>query len=315
VDPATGRVYVGGAFTTIDGSGVHALHAAAFDASGNLLSFNAKANKTVLTLLLANGVLYLGGQFTALGSTARGLLGAVDPTTGAVVAGFAPPAITWSGTNSPDVRTLVLGGDGKLYVGGHFDGVAGTAHQSVFRADPVTGALDATFAPKLDAQAGDPLQAADGITWLDAPAGANPGSGIVLAQAGHINRAYRFDTAGKRIWYLQPDGDMQAVALSGGTVYFGGHFQCVATAPASCYPSGAITRIHIAAFDVVTGAVDPNFTPAMNPTNSPYFYGVWSLEVTADRTLWAGGVFTKVANAGKSYPRPKLAAFAPAPTS
>jgi hypothetical protein len=102
---------------------------------------------------------------------------------------------------------------------------------------------------------------------------------------------------------------MQAVALSGSTVYFGGHFQCVATAPADCYSSGGVTRIHIVAVDLVTGAVDPQFAPKMNPTNSPYYYGVWSLEVTSDGTLWSGGVFTKVYSGTKTYPRPKLAAF------
>jgi hypothetical protein len=312
VDQATNRVYVGGSFTTIDGSGVHAQHAAAFDAtSGNLLSFNARADKAILALLPANGVLYLGGQFTSLGGTPRGMLAAVDPATGAVLPTFAPPTIAWSGSNSPDVRTLVLGADGNgapmLYVGGHFDTVGGSAHLSVFRADPITGALDTGFAPKLDAPAGDALQAVDGIVWVDGSAGGSPG--IVVAQAGHFNRAYRFDTAGNRIWYLTPDGDMQAVAVSGSSVYFGGHFQCVATAPASCYPSGAVTRIHIAAFDLATGAVDSQFAPKMNPTNAPYYYGVWSLEVTSDGTLWAGGVFTKVWSGGKTYQRPKLAAF------
>jgi len=312
VDPAANRVYVGGAFSTIDGSGVHAQHAAAFDATtGKLLAFNAKANKPVLTLLLANGVLYLGGQFTALGTTARSQLGAVDPTTGAVLSTFAPPAVTWSGTNSPDVRTLVLGADGngvpKLYAGGHFDSVGGASHLSLFRVDPGTGALDPSFAPRLDAPAGDPLQAVDGIVWVDGSQGGNPG--IIAAQAGHYNRAYRFDTSGNRSWYLKPDGDMQAVALSGTTVYFGGHFQCMATAPADCYPNGAVTRIHIAAIDLNTGAIDPAFAPKMNPTNSPYYYGVWSLEVTSNGALWAGGVFTKVYDGTKTYARPKLAAF------
>ncbi len=312
VDPTTHRVYVGGAFTKIDGSGTHAQHAAAFDgATGALLSFNMRANDQVDALLLAEGMLYVGGQFTSVAATPRTTLAAVDPATGALVTTFTPPAIAWSGTNRPDVRTLALGQDAgaapALYVGGHFDTADGAAHMSVLRVNPRTGALDAAFAPKIDFTANDPLQAADGIAWVDGSQGGSPG--IVVAQAGHTNRGYRFDATGKRIWFLTPDGDMQAVALSRGTAYFGGHFRCVATAPASCYTTGGVTRVHIAAVDLGTGAVDPDFTPAMNPSNAPYYYGVWSLEVTSDGVLWAGGVFSQVWSGGKTYKRPKLAAF------
>jgi len=317
VDPATHRVFVGGAFTRVDGSGTHAQHAAAFDgATGALLNFNMRASSTVDALLLGSGsMLYVGGQFTSVGGTPRTALAAVDRTTGALVTTFTPPMISWSGSNKPDVRTLALGNDANgapaLYVGGHFDSAGGAAHMSVIRVDPVTGGLDPSFAPKIEATTystgPDPLQAADGIVWVDGSQDGTPG--IVVAQAGHTNRGYRFDTSGNSLWKLTPDGDMQAVALSGGSVYFGGHFRCVATAPSSCYTTGGVTRVHIAAFDLTTGVVDPDFTPAMNPSNAPYFYGVWSLEVTANKSLWAGGVFTQVGSAGKAYKRPKLAVF------
>lgn len=322
VDPATHRVYVGGAFTRVDGSGTHAQHAAAFDGTtGALLNFDLRAGGPVDALLLGNGMLYAGGQFTSVGGTSSTALAAVDPTTGALVTTFTPPTIAWSGTNKPDVRTLALGNDAHgapaLYVGGHFDSAGGTAHMSVIRVDPVTGGLDSSFAPKIDATTystgPDPLQAADGIVWVDGSQGGSPG--IVVAQAGHTNRGYRFDIDGNPLWKLTPDGDMQAVALSKGTVYFGGHFRCVATAPSSCYTTGGVTRVHIAAFDVNTGVVDPNFTPAMNPSNAPYFYGVWSLEVTSNGSLWAGGVFAQVGSGGKTYKRPKLAVFPALPQS
>jgi hypothetical protein len=262
-------------------------------------------------LLPSGAKLYVGGQFATLAGTVRGSLAAVDPITGAVVPGFTPPAIRWSGSNRPDVRALALGVDSSgapaLYAGGHFDTVAGAAHQSVIRVNPTTGALDAGFAPALDAQPGDPLQAADGITWVDGSQGGGPG--IVVAQAGHYNRAYRFDTSGRRKWFLTPDGDVQALALSGSTVYVGGHFQCVATGPAYCSYGAGVSRVHLAAVDLGTGAVQSDFIPKLGPSNAPYFFGVWSLEVVSDGTLWAGGVFTRVSGVGKTYQRPKLAAF------
>jgi hypothetical protein len=317
VDHTTNRVYVGGRFTEVDGSGVHAQHAAALEGTtGKLLAFDLRANKPVKALLPGAGILYVGGQFTSVSAVPDTDLAAVDPATGAPVATFNPPAIRWSGTNSPDVRALALGtdarGDRALYAGGHFDTVDGAAHQSVIRLDPTTGALDGGFAPALDVTSDDPLQAADGIAWVDASQGGSPG--IVLAQAGHTNRAYRFDTSGKRIWYLTPDGDMQAVAVSGATAYFGGHFECVAAAPEFCSFGKGVTRVHIAAVDLGTGAVDSGFAPKMDPSNAPYFFGVWSVEVSSDGTLWAGGVFRQVDSGGKTYKRPKLAAFPPLPT-
>jgi hypothetical protein len=74
-----------------------------------------------------------------------------------------------------------------------------------------------------------------------------------------------------------------------------------------------VVRIHIVAVDLGTGAIDPQFAPKMNPTNAPYYYGVWSLDVSSDGTLWAGGVFTKVYSGTKTYSRPKLAAFPAVP--
>jgi hypothetical protein len=227
---------------------------------------------------------------------------------------FVPPTIAWSGSNTPDVRTLAFGADASatpsLYVGGHFDTVNGAAHMSVIRVNAATGALDTSFAPSLDVTADDPLQAADQIAWVDSTQDGT--AGIVVAQAGHTNRAYRFDLSGtRRLWYMTPNGDMQTVVLSGTTVYLGGHFTCVATFPSSCYSTGGITRIHIAAADLTTGAIDTTFKPRMDPSSAPYFYGVWSLEVAADGTLWAGGVFMQVTVNGTGYPRPKLAAFPP----
>jgi hypothetical protein len=314
VDPSSHTVYVGGDFTKVDGSGLHDQHAAAFDETTGALrtGFNVKANDSVRALLLANNVLYLGGRFSTVQSAPRTLLAAVDPATGTVSSTFLPPTITWTTTtNRPDVRTLALGADATgaaaLYVGGHFDTVAGSPHQSVIRVNPGTGTLDPAFAPKLDVTSGDGLQAVDSIAWLNGSQDGTPG--IVVAQAAHTNRAYRFTTTGSLKWKLTPDGDMQSAAVSGTSVYLGGHFTCVATAPASCYPSGAIKRVHIVAVNVTTGAIDPAWAPSMNPTTQPYYFGVWSVEITADGALWAGGAFKSVAVGTTTYAHPKLAAF------
>jgi hypothetical protein len=231
------------------------------------------------------------------------------------VSSFAGPSITWTETSktaATEVRTLALGADAAgnavLYAGGHFDTVGGRPHESLARLSAGSGALDDTFAPALDAPTPDDLQAVDKILWI--PASADGTAGIVVAQAGHINRAYRFTTSGGRVWTQKPDGDVQTAAVSGSTVYFGGHFQCDSTGTGSCLvgKAGGFKRVHLVAVDLTSGAIDTGFAPSLTPKIQPYYYGVWSLMVDSNGALWAGGVFTTVF-ADKSYSRPKLAVF------
>jgi hypothetical protein len=318
VDSADNPLVVGGDFTAVDGSATGAKHVAAFDLSTGVLQggFNANVNGSVRSLLYHGGRLYVGGRFTAVQKATRLRLAAVDMPSGQLDTGFASPAITWTATTktaATDVRTLALDDTATvLYAGGHFDTVGGSSHQSMVRMDASTGTPDATFAPALDVST-DPnyldLQAVDQIVWI--PAGLDGTPGIVAAQAAHVNRAYRFTVSGLRKWTIRPDGDVQAAAVSGSSVYLGGHFACLANCLKGA-PSPAVTRIHIAAVDLTSGAIDTAFLPKMQPNVSPYFFGVWTLQVTTNGQLWVGGAFKTVQNSGTSYPRPKLAVFPPA---
>jgi hypothetical protein len=194
-------------------------------------------------------------------------------------------------------------GSAALYVGGHFDHLGNDRHVALARVNPSTGAPDNSFAPSLDGSTADNLLAIDDLAWAS--------GSLLVAQAGHVNRGYRFAASGSRVWTQRTDGDVQAVAVNGGSVYFGGHFTCDATGGGSCLKggSGGQTRIHIVAVSLTSGAIDPAFAPAMRPTVKPYFFGVWSLTVASDGALWAGGQFSKVVTGSTTYPRPKLAVF------
>ncbi len=316
VNPTAGLVYVGGNFTAVDGSSTAAGHVAAFNAATGNRDTNFRVSTTgpVHALLYDGGrnLLYVGGRFTSINSTGRVRLAAVSPTTGSVSTTFRPPKITWTATSqtgSTEVRALALGanssGSPALYVGGHFDHVGSAPHLAIARLDPATGAPDDSFVPTLDGPSDDNLLAVDDLAWAS--------SSILAAQAGHVNRGYRFTTSGHRVWTQKPDGDMQAVAVHGSSVYFGGHFTCDATGSGSCLNggSGGQSRVHIVAVDLASGAIDPAFTPAMLPTVKPYYYGVWSLTVASTGALWTGGQFAKVVTGGSTYPRPKLAVFPP----
>jgi hypothetical protein len=312
VDTARNRVYVGGSFTKVDGSGTGAKHVAAFSMSSGarIRSFSAAANGPVYALAYSGStdLLYLGGRFSAVNGHQRSRLAGVSPVNGGVSSRFTPPTVSWTESHSvSDVRSLAVGvngsGSGMLYVGGHFDHVGGSAQLSLMRVRLSSGAFDGGFRPSLEHSNADPLMSILAIHTVS--------GGIIVGQAGHVNRALRFNLSGAQVWRLKTDGDVQAVAVHGASVYVGGHFRCVDRSHEPvCGPNGsAWTRVHLAAVNPSTGAVDPGFSPRMEPNFAPYFFGVWMLRVSASGVLWVGGESTKVVSGGHSYSRPKLAAF------
>jgi hypothetical protein len=109
-------LYAGGVFTSIGGSA--RLHLAALSTDdGAVLPFDAPQAQRVTELVSAPGRLYVGTDHVA----------ALDPATGAPVAGFSSP-VTFG------VHALALGGN-RLYVGG----------DDLVALDATTGALDPAF--------------------------------------------------------------------------------------------------------------------------------------------------------------------------
>lgn len=306
-------VFVGGRFSKVDGKIYGGMHAAAFDAAtgAQRRAFNTRINGGVVRAISVSGSrVYLGGSFTTVAGNPVPPLIAVDAANGATDAGFAP-TIASVLDSAPAVWALAHDAAAtRLYVGGHFDTVNGVSRSSIAALSPSTGATDDTFNPKLSFSSGDKLQGIDAIAPVEADQSNGIAAGIVLGQAGHTNRAYRFDLGGQMLWAVAPDGDVQAVAVRGSTVYLGGHFTCLMR----CSRSDALPRMHIAAvsYDPQPGTTVPvpdAWAPNMAPTWSPYFYGVWALTVGGNGDLWAGGVFRDVVSGGVTYPRPKVAAF------
>lgn len=310
--PDGSRLYAGGGFSSYDGTGSAKHIVALSSATGaKIKSFDGQIGGTgsVYALLVTPTRLYAGGKFTQVQSASHTAAVALDLTTGAADPGFAP-----SITNPPsgndtavaDVRSLAVGSDAagraRLYVGGHFDMVGGVPRSTIAALDPASGVLDTTFAPTIDQSyvTADPLQA--GLAIL-AVGGASPG--VVLAQAGHTNRAYRFSLTGARVWYYNPDGDVQALAMDGDSVYLGGHFEALRVGKGTTlYP-----HMHLAAVSYASGGIpDASFSPTVGSIRSPYYYGVWALRMV-DGRLWAGGAFGDVTVGGTSYFASKLAVF------
>lgn len=309
-----GSVYAGGALTSV--GGVSRPRLAALNASTGKVDpqWKPRANKPVYVLALSpdGSRIYIGGDFTKLSGTVRNRLAAVDAATGGVDAAWTPSADSrvralaasgrgvyaggdfgtinglsrvrlalldgatgdpdpgWSASTNALVRTLKLPADGnRLYVGGEFTDVSGLVRKKLVALDAVTGAVDSVWKPVTKRPVFD--LAVSGTHVFTAEGGA----------AGGAVAAYTADT-GALAWNLKGDGDAQAIALLGETVYAGGHFNLL----------GDQVRNQVAAIDAATGVIDATWTPTMDgdPKGGR---GVWALLGSGTR-LYAGGDFSGV---------------------
>ncbi len=313
-----------GAFTKVDG--MVAGHVARFDAvTGQKLSMTSGITGNVFASELANGKLYIGGNFRRVQSSSdnRTNLAALDAATGALDPSWTPTAemVPVDGTANGPAHNKVAARDieatedgGRLYVSGDFDtfnGVTNTSAIAAVNADD--GAIASGWSP--DRAEFAQSKGFQGMQIAVVNSSTGFAEGVILAAGGTTNRAWRLNPDGGVRWRVHTDGDVQAAAFSGGTVYLGGHFICVSTS--NCYDSstsGDAERTHVAAFPYVppTGSTnppaDPTWSPSLGPTFSPYFYGVWTLQVF-NGSLYAGGVFNQVYNDGTTYKQPKFAKF------
>lgn len=306
------RIYLGGAFTHVDGVARDRL--AAIDATtGELTDWAPEANGQVMALAGSpDGTrIYAGGDFTAVGGVARSRLVAIDTATGAVDS-------RWMAGANSTVRALAVSGD-RLYVGGDFTKLKGQRRARLALVTGITGNLNRRWAPKADdtvrtlawtargrrvyaggdfarisGQSKRNLAALDAITGAPNKAwrpksGDRPvfdlqvsGTGVYVAQGGSPGgafAAYHANNKGKAIWRQRTDGDVLAIAVLDGKVYVGGHFVTVADQ----------TRRFFAAADATTGALDQQWDPS---GGGGY---VWALTPDASRTrIYAGGDFMRV---------------------
>src|SRR6266498_1549161 len=309
------RVYIGGSFTSVGGQprgGLAALDAA----TGQLVaSWRADVTGGPVEALAASpdgGTLYVGGDFTAVGGTARRRLAAVSTAGGAVgpwrpaasggmvmalaagagrvyaggkftsIGGVARPYLAalstdgavlgWDPRADASVRALALDG-GRLYAAGDFHNIGGRAQRTIAALDPASAA-DSGWHPQATCP-GLGLTVASGTVYL-ACGGASAGGGNAVL-------AYSASTGARR-WSAGGDGDVHAVAVLDGVAYTGGHFTTIAGA----------SRKKAAAFDAASGqllAWDPHPDSTL---------GVFSMLADGD-WLWMGGDFTSVGGVAQAH--------------
>ncbi len=268
-------LYLGGTFQVVNATPRPYLVSVSTSTAA-LTTFNPGPDGPVYSMALSGNTLFAGGPFSSIGGQLRTYLGAVDVTTNL--------ATTWDPEPDGLVWSMAVI-SGVLYVGGDFTHVslAFTIRNGAAAYTIATGAL-ASWNPNIL-----------GTVYAMTPSGTTLYMGGFFSQVGNNTtrlNAVAVTTSGSITGWNPAAGDpnlgdaVQAIAVSGTTVYVGGSFNTVGGQP----------RRNLAAVDASTGA-PLAFNPDMNKE-------VDGLAVGGTR-VFAGGRFTS----GGGVARTNLAAL------
>lgn len=273
-----GRLYLGGAFNTVDGANNRRNIAAVDAASGALISsWHPTAGGMVDGLAVVGGNVYASGNFDSVtddtGTYNQSFVARFDATSGLFDQGWTP---------APDdrVRAVIGSQDGsRIFLGGDFRHVNGngTANTTASLVTS-TGAVDTTFRPGNNNGTNHAIVyflATDGTRLIEAVGGSG---GSCTAQNA---------TTGATLWAHHTNGNLQSVQIIGNTAYCGGHF-------GGSGSFDGLDRDKLAAVTISTGAIQA-FAPVVNSA-----LGIWSLGADGS-TLYAGGDFTKISGINQSF--------------
>lgn len=324
-EPTGNRLYVGGQFTSIDGSTRNRV--AALDAaSGFATAWNPGANNQVFAILASGSTVYVGGQFTVVGGQTRNRIAALDATTALATA--------WDPNAGNLVQTLALSGS-TLYAGGDFLTIGGQSRSRIAALSTASGLATAwnpsafntvsvLVANGSEVFAGGSFNGIGGVARNNLAAfdvgsgqvtGWNPNANnlvqalVVTPDVAYVggnftqiggairNNAAAIDLTNglATAWDPNVDGQVSALALAGGRIYLGGLFSFV----------GGQAHMNLAAVSATTGQVDPWSADADNQ--------VLTIDASTP-TVYVGGNFTTVGSSVRSF----LAALDPvtgAPTA
>jgi beta-propeller uncharacterized protein DUF5122 len=278
VSAAGGRIFAGGDFTRLAGRAQPRLGALAGTSGAADFGWQVDTDGRVNALALsADGArLYVGGDFTSAGGTARRRLAAMEATG----AGAVDPA--WDPGSDVEIRAVALSPDGaRLYAGGGDDNenpaLTGPPRRLLVAIDTATGAVDPGFDPRpaaatmtLATSAGA-VYAGGQFTSVNGLPRANLAA--LDAVSGALDTGFVADT----------NGAVMAVASDGLGLYAGGVFSTV----------NGVTRRRLARLDANTGAVVTGWEATASAA-------VQSLTLAGDR-LYVGGAFSTLGGLPRNH--------------
>ncbi len=279
-------VYAGGNFTSIGGQTRN--HIAALDTGTGLASaWNPNADNSVLALAVSGTTVYVGGYFTSIGGQPRNCIAALDTGMGLATTSN-PNAVLLNGT--PSVHALAVSGT-TVYAGGGFTSIGGQPRNNIAALDTETG-LATTWNPNAGgggfnqlptvgvlAVSGTTVYAGGAFTSI----GGQPRNNIAaLDTETGLATAWNPNAGGG----LYSDNSVDALAVSGTTVYAGGGFTTIGGQPQN----------YIAALDAGTG-----LATAWNPyANDGSPNSVYALAVSGT-TVYAGGYFSTIGGQSRGW--------------
>jgi trimeric autotransporter adhesin len=310
-----GTIYLGGSFTSVNGTTRNRL-AACNASDGTLLGWNPNANGVVRALKVspAGTRVYVGGDFSAVGGAARSRVAALSPSSGG--------AFGWSPYVNNSVKAITTSTTGAtVYAGGDFNSAEGAARSRLAAFNATSGNLT-SLKPSISNGAGNfatvltlaispnnqtlylggdfalvnghsrrnAAAVSSGIgtlrAWSPASTADVVGELVVSASgntvfaggrgAGGYAQAYGPTSGGTPVWNVATNGDVEALAIATSTLYVGGHFTTV----------GGSTRHHLAALTASGGLL--SWAPDANGV-----FGAFDAAATSSRVAF-GGEFTTI---------------------
>jgi len=225
-------IYAGGAFTTIGGATYNDIGAVSAIDGSAVSAFNPNLNGAVNSLILSLDGLhaYFGGAFTTIGGVTYNRLAEVSTSDGSAVSAFNPDV-------NGIVNALAVSSDGlKLYLGGQFTSVGGTAVTRFSAVNTTDGSRITSFAPVVTGastfginalvfSADESVIYATGRSRFTAIQGRNLLAGLHVSDATvtsfNASPATSFSTNNQAGTTL---ASISAIARSGRKIYIGGSF-------------------------------------------------------------------------------------------
>lgn len=322
-----GTVYVGGAFSTLNGGTARKLLLLDTTTGLPVPGFAPPViNGVVNDVKRVGNRLYIGGTFTRIGTAAHAGIATLDATTGALdpyldiqLAGhhsWTSASPTTDASAPVGVTKLAIDPKGtRLVAVGNFKTVDGTDRDQAFMVD-LTGPTAALadwqtnrydprcYANAYDSWIRDVDFAPDGTYFVIAGTGGYPGYDVLC------DAAARWETAAtgsdlQPTWVDWTGGDtLLSVAVSDTAVYVGGHQRWMNNAYASDWAGpGAVARPGLAALDPTTGV-----PLSWNPGRNPRGVGAAALFL-APEGLYVGSDTNVIGNGKTRAQRKKIAMF------
>ncbi len=266
-------VYLGGAFTLVNG-GSPVARLAKFDAAGVAdLSWTPNPSDDVLAIAVpgGGGVVYVGGEFLNAGGQPRAHIAAIDAGGNAIA--------SWNPGANDAVHALALRGF-QLFMGGRFTQVAGQPRNHLALVDDPGGTLlpwdphafADVFALAFEARPAGPDWVYAGGNFAAVNGAARSNLAALLKSTGEVDAS----------WLAEPDGGVHALRRDGLALYVGGEFLNVGGQP----------RRRLAALTTLSGGAFP-WNPDIDAGAGLPSVRALAIDTGAGR-VYAGGSFTLV---------------------